>query len=190
MAASEVVTSASSPVRTPTRAASSGSGRRRRDRRARRRRPRAPACRRANRQGAVAVPTRLGVLLRGRHRVAPLQARRRGICPVQIVGVGPLERRQAGQDHVCVSSRFVEPLVHRNHCVESAERGVRSATARSRDHRVAHDGDQSTDLTVTRSVDLFCETADWELPEHFRCAPYAAVERPNCQPSVGWSGGS
>ena len=101
-------------------------------------------------------------------------------APLHLVVVGLLEDREAGQDHVGVPGRLVQPVVDGDHAVELGQRGVEPVAARRRDDRIARDGEQRPDAALPGRRDLLGEARDRELPKHLGRAAHPrpeAVER-------------
>ena len=78
-----------------------------------------------------------------------------------------LQWRGSRQDDVSVPSGLVEPKVHCDHGVELRQHLVEAMPARSGQHRIARDGDQGSDLTLTRGGDFFDQTGHRNLAEDF-----------------------
>jgi hypothetical protein len=68
--------------------------------------------------------------------------------------VGLLQCRQAGEDHVGVAGRLVDPVVDADHAVEAVQRVVEAVAAGRRQHGVPGHREQRPDLPLPGGGDL------------------------------------
>lgn len=83
----------------------------------------------------------------------------------QIVVMGLLQRRQAGQDDVGVPGCLVEEDVDRDHRFEAGQRLVEAVPTRGGQHGIARDRDQRLDLAFTRCGDLLGQAGHRRLAQ-------------------------
>jgi hypothetical protein len=79
-----------------------------------------------------------------------------------------LQRLRSGQYHVGVPRGLVHVDVHREHEVEALDCLLQPLGVRCGDHRVAGDGDEGSDLSFPRSVDLLGKAGHGQLPVALR----------------------
>ena len=102
----------------------------------------------------------------------------------QVVVVRLFQRRQPGQDHVGVPGRLVEPEVDGDHRVQLRQHLVERVTGRSRQHRVARDGDERLDLALPRRRDLLGQARHRHLTEHLLGAAHPRAEAAELRSAV------
>src|SRR5689334_21050213 len=85
------------------------------------------------------------------------------------------EWRGRRQDDVCVSRRFIDVWIYRDHELECVERTIECPPVRRREHRIAGESYERFHLTWTRRENLFSKSRNREFAAKLRQLAHAAV---------------